>query len=128
MIALNLPAYDDYFALLGAYSKHDNESIAKIIDKVYNSGVNFVKWFEGFHSFVINITKFIFIQDINATMIPAHYADKLTKYNVKHANVCLKLASKLLKLVADLKTTSYLQEVALTYLCSPQQVKENANG
>lgn len=128
MIALNLPAYDDYFALLGAYSKHDNESIAKIIDKVYNSGVNFVKWFEGFHSFVINITKFIFIQDINATMIPAHYADKLTKYNVKHANVCLKLASKLLKLVADLKTTSYLQEVALTYLCSPQQVKENTNG
>lgn len=117
MKALNLPAYDDYFTLLANYAKHNNEEIAKLIHKVYNSGVNFVKWFEGFHAFVINIVKYIFMQDIECTMIPAHYQEKVSNYGPKHSVICLKLANKLLKLNAELKTTSYLQEVALTYLC-----------
>ena len=128
MTALNLPNYDDYFALLAFYAKHDNEGVTKIIHKVYNSGVNFVKWFEGFHSFVINVMKYIFIQDINATMIPSHYVDRVSKYGPKQSIVCMKLASKLLQLIADLKTTSYLQEVALTYLCVSVQKKDGANG
>ena len=123
VVALNLPHYDDYFALLSAYAKHDNVEISKIINRVYNSGVNFVKWFEGFHSFIINIMKYVFIQDINATMIPAHYIDKLSKYGPNHAIVCLRLANKLIKLLAELKTTNYLQEVALTYLCTVPQKK-----
>lgn len=129
MEALNLPAYDDYFSLLASYAKHDNEAITKLINKVYNSGVNFIKWFEGFHSFVTNVTKYIFIQDITATMIPAHYADKVSKYGVKHSVICMKLSNRLLKLIADLKTTSYLQEVSLTYLLSVPQVpkKEGTN-
>lgn len=117
MSALNLPEYDDYFALLSAYAKKDSAEITKIINDVYNSGINFVKWFEGFHAFVINIVKYIFLQDIEATMIPSHYLDKVSKYGVAHSAVCLKLANKLQKLIADLKTTQYLQEVALTYLC-----------
>ena len=117
MQALNLPSYDDYFLLLASYAKHNNEEIAKLIHKVYNSGVNFVKWFEGFHAFVINIVKYIFMQDIECTMIPSHYKDKVSNYGPKHSIICLKLANKLLKLNAELKTTSYLQEVALTYLC-----------
>lgn len=116
--ALNLPNYDDYFALLSAYAKKDNESIASIIHTVYNSGVNFVKWFEGFHSFVINIVKYIFLQDIDATMIPSHYSDKIANYSTAHSAVCLKLANKLVKLNHELKSTQYLQELALTYLCS----------
>lgn len=119
--ALNLPEYDDYFSLLAAYAKHDNESITKLIDKVYNSGVNFVKWFEGFHAFVINVVKYIFMQDIESTMIPSHYKDKISGYGSAHSIICLKLANKLLKLNADLKTTSYLQETALTYLCTIPQ-------
>jgi len=119
--ALNLPQYDDYFTLLSAYAKHDNEAIAKIIHTVYNSGVNFVKWFEGFHAFVINIVKYIFMQDIEATMIPAHYAEKVAPYGPKHSLICLKLANKLLKLNAELKTTQYLQEIAITYLCVPKK-------
>lgn len=115
--ALNLPNYDDYFALLQAYAKKDNRSIAAIIHRVYNSGVNFVKWFEGFHSFVINVTKYIFLQDISETMIPSHYQEKVSRYDSKHAVVCLRLANKLLRMNADLKSTQYLQEVALTYLC-----------
>lgn len=118
MKALNLPEYDDYFKLLNAYAKKDNTEITEIIHNIYNSGLNFVKWFEGFHAFVINIVKYIFLQDIEATMIPAHYLDKVSKYGVAHSAVCLKLANKLLKLNADLKTTQYLQETALTYLCS----------
>ncbi|MBQ2856723.1 MAG: DNA polymerase III subunit gamma/tau [Bacteroidaceae bacterium] len=118
MQALNLPSYDDYFALLASYAKHDNEAITKIINKVYNSGVNFVKWFEGFHAFVMNVVKYIFMQDIEATMIPAHYSEKVSKYGPKHSVVCMKLGQKLLHLLAELKTTSYLQEVALTYLCT----------
>ena len=117
MSALNLPEYDDYFALLSAYAKKDSVEITKIINDVYNSGINFVKWFEGFHAFVINIEEYIFLQDIEATMIPSHYLDKVSKYGVAHSAVCLKLANKLQKLIADLKTTQYLQEVALTYLC-----------
>ena len=115
--ALGLPEYDDYFKLLGAYSKRDNVTVSQVINDVYNSGVNFVKWFEGFHSFVMNVVKYIFLQDINLTMIPSHYQEKIAKYSTPHSVVCLKLANKLLKLNYELKTTQYLQEVALTYLC-----------
>ena len=129
MKSLNLPNYDDYFALLAAYAKHDNASITKIINKVYNSGVNFIKWIEGFHSFVTNVTKYIFMQDITATMIPAHYKDKVSNYGVKHSIICMKLSNMLLKLISDLKLTPYLQEVTLTYLCVPVPVqkKETTN-
>lgn len=116
--ALSLPAYDDYFDLLNAYAKKDNTQIASIVDRVYNSGVNFNTWFTGFHSFVINIVKYIFLKDIEKTMIPSQYQDKISCYTVKHSSVCLKLANKLLSMNAELKTTKYLQEVALTYLCS----------
>ena len=115
--SLSLPNYDDYFALLNAYAKKDNTQIATIIHTVYNSGVNFTKWFEGFHSFVINVVKYIFLQDIQATMIPPYYQDKIAKYGTAHSIICLKLANKLLSLLHELKTTQYLQEVALTYLC-----------
>lgn len=115
--ALNLPEYDDYFKLLGAYSKRNNAVVSQVINDVYDSGVNFVKWFEGFHSFVMNVVKYIFLQDINLTMIPSHYQEKISKYGTAHSIVCLKLANKLLKLNYELKTTQYLQEVALTHLC-----------
>ncbi len=118
MSALNLPEYDDYFELLSAYAKKDNKTITSVIHKVYNSGVNFVKWFEGFHSFVINVVKYIFLQDIEKTMIPNQYLNKISNYGIAHSAICLKLANKLLKLNADLKSTQYLQEIALTYLCS----------
>lgn len=116
--ALGLPSYDEFFDLLSAYAKKDNASIAKIIDNVYNSGVNFIKWFENFHSFVIQILKYVYLQDINYTTIPSFYDSKLSKYNVKHANICLKLANILVKLNSELKSSQYLQELALTYLCS----------
>lgn len=122
--ALNLPNYDDYFTLLSAYAKRDNTGIAEVVHNVYNSGVNFVKWFEGFHAFVINIVKYIFLQDINATMIPSHYSDKIANYNAKHSAVCLKLANRLIQLNHELKSTQYLQELALTYLCSTSTKKE----
>lgn len=115
--ALNLPNYDDYFELLNGIAKKDNKKIATIINTVYNSGVNFVKWFEGFHSFVCNIVKYIFLQDINQTMIPSYYQDKIKNYGVAHSTLCLKLANKLVKMNHELKTTQYLQELAITYLC-----------
>ena len=116
--ALNLPSYDDYFSLLSAISKKDNTVISTIIQNVYNSGVNFVKWFEDFHSFIINIVKYIYLQDINKTMIPTHYQEKICKYSTGHSTVCLKLANKLITLNQELKNTNYQQEIALTYLCS----------
>ena len=116
--ALNLPSYDDYFSLLSAYSKKNNAEIASIVHQVYNSGINFVQWFENFHSFVMNIVKYILLQDINKTMIPCVYSDKISKYTAAHSAVCLRLANKLIDLISDLKTTQYLEEVALTYLCT----------
>ena len=65
----------------------------------------------------MNVVKYIFLQDINLTMIPSHYQEKISKYGSAHSIVCLKLANKLLKLNYELKTTQYLQEVALTHLC-----------
>ena len=124
--ALNLPNYDDYFKLLGAYAKKDNSKITEIIDSVYNSGVNFQKWFEGFHSFVMNVVKYIFLQDIQKTMIPSYYESKISKYNTNHVIICLKLANKLVDLNNALKTTQYLQETALTYLCSIPKKDVNA--
>ena len=50
--ALDLPNYDDYFNLLNALVRKDNAEITTIVDTVYNSGTNFIKWFEGFHSFL----------------------------------------------------------------------------
>lgn len=119
--ALGLPNYDDYFMLLSAIAKRDNVTITQVVDDVYNSGVNFVKWFENFHSFVINIVKYIFLQDINKTMIPSHYSDKISKYTTAHSNICLKLANTLIKLNQELKSTNYQQEITLTYLCSPKK-------
>lgn len=115
--ALGLPNYDDYFKLLSAIAKKDNTTISEVVHDVYNSGTNFVKWFEGFHAFIMNIVKFIFIQDISKTMIPEHYASKLSKYGAVHSAICLQLANKLLRMNSELKNTAYQQELALTYLC-----------
>lgn len=120
--ALDLPDYDTYFLLLNALVKHDNENITKMVDEVYNSGTNFVKWFEGFHSFLCNIMKYIYMKNINATMIPSQYAEKLSNYGEAHAVVCLKLSNVLLHLNKDLRTTQYQVETALTYLLTPAKV------
>lgn len=115
--ALGLPNYDDYFKLLSAVAKKDNATISSIVHDVYNSGTNFVKWFEGFHAFIINIVKYIFLQDINKTMIPEHYIGKLSKYGTAHSAICLKLANRVLAMNNELRSTGYQQELALTYLC-----------
>ena len=117
--ALDLPDYDTYFELLNSLVKKENENTTKIVDEVYNSGTNFVKWFEGFHSFLCNIVKFIYMKDIGATMIPSQYADKLSSYSEQHAVICLRLSNVLLHLNKDLRTTQYQVETAMTYLLSP---------
>ena len=61
--------------------------------------------------------KYIYLQDISKTMIPSTYQDKISKYGNPHLVVCLKLANKLMKMNHELKSTQYLQEVALTNLC-----------
>ena len=119
--ALDLPDYDTYFSLLNYLVKHDNESITKVVDEVYNSGTNFVKWFEGFHSFLCNIIKYVYMKDISATMIPSQYADKLSGYTETHAVICLRLSNVLLQLNKDLRTTQYQVETAMTYLLTSKQ-------
>ena len=122
--ALGLPNYDDYFLLLNAYAKKQNDVIVKLINDVYNSGVNFIKWFEGFFSFVTNIVKYIYMKDINATMIPSTYQDKIQGYSTAHAALCLKLSNMLTKMIQELKGTQYLQELAISYLCTPEAPKK----
>ena len=117
-VALNLPDYDDYFLLLNYLVKKDNKGIIELVNRVYNSGVNYVKWFDGFLSFISNIVKYIYMQNINATMIPSHYQDKISSYGVNHAAMCLKLSNKLVKLNQELRTTQYLQELTIAHLCS----------
>ena len=124
--SLGLPNYDDYFSLLNSIAKKDNEKIIEIINNVYNSGVNFVKWFDGFFSFITNIVKFIYLRDINQTMIPSIYQDKISKYGIAHSALCLKLSNKLVKLNQELKTTQYLQELAISYLCTPPELKKGS--
>lgn len=124
--ALGLPDYDDYFNLLNALVRKDNVGITTIIDKVYNSGANFIKWYEGFHSFLCNIVKYIFLKDISKTMIPPHYQDKIVKYNEQHAFICLKLANLVLNMNKDLKSTQYQLETAMTYLCTPVAPKKES--
>lgn len=116
--ALNLSNYDDYFALLSAVAKHDNKAIVDIIDTVYNSGVNFIKWFEDFNSFVMNIIKYILLQDISRTMIPSQYVEKLSKYTTAHYSICLRLSNVLMTINNELRTTNYLQETVLARLCT----------
>lgn len=122
--ALDLPSYEDYFRLLNALVKKDNSEITSIIDQVYNSGTNYIKWFEGFHSFLCNIVKYVFLKDISRTMIPYHYLDKIQKYNEQHAFVCLKLANIIMTMNKELKTTQYLMETTITYLCSATPSKK----
>lgn len=116
-ISLSLPNFNDYFTLLNAIVRKNNNTIIQTINDVYNSGVNFVKWFEGFHSFLCNIVKYIFLRDISLTMIPSTYEEKISVYGPSHSAFCLQLSNKLVKLIADLKRTQYLQEYAITYLC-----------
>lgn len=119
--ALGLGQYDDYFKLLGAIAKKNNALIADIIDRVYSSGVNFIKWFEEFHSFVVNVIKFVYLQDISRTMIPSTYKDKMSSYGQAHVQICQSLSVRLVSMINELKTTQYQQEIALTYLCTKQQ-------
>ena len=121
--ALDLPNYDDYFNLLNALVKKDNSEITSTIDKVYNSGTNFIKWFEGFHSFLCNIVKYVFLKDISRTMIPYHYIDKIKNYGSQHAFICLKLANVVMTMNKELKTTQYQLETAMTYLCATSPSK-----
>lgn len=114
--SLNIPDYDDYFTLLNSYAKKDTSSIFELVDKIYNSGVNFVKWFEEFQSFVINIVKYVYLKDINKTMIPNYYLDKVEKYTTKHAAICLSLSQILVEMIAKISRTEYMEEVALSYL------------
>ena len=122
--SLGLPKYDDFFNLLNAIAKKDNGKIVAMINEIYNSGVNFTKWFDEFFSFITNIVKFIYLQDINQTMIPSIYQDKISGYGVQHSALCLKLSNKLAKMNQELKTTSYLQELAISYLCTPPAIKK----
>ena len=119
--ALDLPNYDDYF---NALVRKDNAEITTIVDTVYNSGTNFIKWFEGFHSFLCNIVKYVFLKDISRTMIPPHYAEKLSKYNEQHAFICLKLSNVIMTMNKDLKQTQYQLETAISYLCIPVAPKK----
>ena len=119
--ALDLPNYDTYFELLNSLVKRDNLSTTKIVDSVYNSGTNFIKWFEGFHSFLCNIVKFVLLKNIDYTMIPSHYINKLEKYNEQHVAVCLKFSTVILNMIKDLKMTQYQQETCLTYLLSSKK-------
>lgn len=122
--ALDLPNYDDYFNLLNALVKKDNTEITSTLDSVYNSGTNFIKWFEGFHSFLCNIVKYVFLRDISRTMIPYHYIDKIQHYNSQHAFICLKLSNVVMTMNRELKTTQYQLETAMTYLCSASSPKK----
>lgn len=122
--ALDLPNFDDYFNLLNALVRRDNKEITAILDMVYNSGTNFVKWFEGFHSFLCNIVKYVFLKDISRTMIPYHYQDKIQVYGERHAYICMRLASLVMTMNKDLKFTQYLLETAMTYLCVPVTQKK----
>ncbi len=123
--ALDLPNYDDYFELLNAIVKKDNKLVTTIIDRTYNSGLNFVKWFEGYHSFLCNIVKYIFLRDINSTTIPSHYSAKIENYGPQHAALCLKLSNKIMAMNKDLKFTQYQQEVALSYLLVAEVPKKS---
>lgn len=114
--ALNLPNYDDFFELLSAYAKKDNQKIVEVLNRVYNSGVNYLKFMEGFYSFVMNIVKFIYMKSISDTMIPSHYADKLSKYSDKHAQICLILGRKLVDLNNELRYSSFPLELSYTTL------------
>lgn len=126
--ALDLPNYDDYFELLNGIVKRDNALITNIIDRTYNSGVNFVKWFEGYHSFLCNIVKYIFLKDINKTNIPGHYLHKIQGYGSQHAALCLKLSNRIMQMNKDLKQTQYLQEVCMSYLLTPETAKKQTGG
>lgn len=116
-LALNLPNYNDFFNLLGAYAKHDNASVTSILTSVYESDSNFMNWIEAFQAFVINVMKYVYLRDINKTSIPEHYNDKLSVYSDAHAFVCLKLSNVLLQMLKDIKDSRYQLEIALSYLC-----------
>lgn len=116
-LALNLPNYNDFFDLLGAYAKHDNAKVTSILDTIYNSDSNFLNWIEAFQAFVANVMKYVYLRDINRTSIPSHYNDKLSAYSEAHAFVCLKLSNILLQMMKDIKDSRYQLEIALSYLC-----------
>ena len=116
--ALNLPNYDDYFDMMNMVVKKDNAGIVSRIDSIYDSGVNFVNWFQGFHSFICQIIKYICMKDISKTMIPSIYESKLSNYGDAHLAVCIGLSDRLMRMNNDLVRTNYLQETAITYLCT----------
>lgn len=124
--ALNKSDFDSFFDLLSAVSKKDNGRVIATVHEVYQSGVNFCEWFEQFHSFLVNVVKYIYTKDIMSTTIPDHYATKMNKYTQSHAAICLRLASIIVRMCAEMKHTVYQEEIALTYLCVPERSLEQS--
>lgn len=120
-IALGTPNYSDFFDLLKAYASKDNVKICSLVSQIYNSGTNFLQWMLDFHVFVVDVMKYVYLQDISAVNIPAHYEFKLKGYTNTHAAICLKLSQKLIHMNESLKKASYLEEVAISYLCTSKK-------
>lgn len=117
--ALDLPDYDRYFSLLSYISKRDNSGIVEEVNSVFSSGTNAVSWFDGFFAFLVNIVKYIYSQDISKTTIPDVYADKISVYTQKHANICLVLSYTVSTMLSEMRISPYQQEVVLMHLCKP---------
>ncbi len=115
--ALGLPRFDEYFELLKVVAKRDVESTLMLVDTIYNSGVNFISWFEGFNSFLVNVMKYCYFHDFSYVTIPAIYGEKLSKYTESHARVCMRLSSVVTRIIHEMRQTSYQQEAAITALC-----------
>lgn len=75
--ALGNSAYDDYFTLVNGIIDGNNKVLIETIDKMYDEGVDLVKFVDLFTEFCLDITKYILCQDIKSTKIPDHLEDKV---------------------------------------------------
>lgn len=120
--ALSINAYDDYFNLINAVIDGNFNKTIKIIDLMYDNGIDLRKFISTFTDFNLDILKYILSNDIKSTKFPIHLEEKI-KYAIGFDNpekYYLYITDKLLELDYKIKNTSNEKitiEIIFNQLC-----------
>ena len=75
--ALGHSSYEDYFILINGIIDGDNKILVETIDRMYDKGVDLIRFIDLFTEFCLDILKYILTGNIHCTKIPNHLEDKV---------------------------------------------------
>lgn len=100
---LGVTNYDIQFEVLDSLLQKNESVLLQKIAQLYESGKDLKLFVKNFLTFVLDVNKFIILQNTESINIPNSYEQKLRMYNQSHRLYLKELLSKLVKLDADMR-------------------------